>query len=93
MRVEARLYGTLRRYRPAAAGGAPHLPFTVTLPPGATLEGLGRALGIPDGLISAAAVNDEAVESDALLTDGDRVTLFPPSAGGALPVDAAGRRH
>ena len=82
MIVEVRLYGSLRRYRPVDAGGAPHLPFVAVLPPEATVESLGRALGIPDGLVSAAAVNDEAVESDAGLIDGDRVALFPPSAGG-----------
>lgn len=83
MRVEVRLYGSLRRYRPADAGGAPHLPFVATLPPGASVAALGRALAIPDGLMSAAAVNDEAVDSAAPLADGDRVALFPPSAGGA----------
>jgi molybdopterin converting factor small subunit len=79
MKVEVRLYGALRRYRPA---GAPHAPFVIELPPTATIDGLGRRLGIPDGLISAAAVNDEAVEDATPLRDGDRVALFPPSAGG-----------
>ncbi|CUS03062.2 putative Molybdopterin synthase sulfur carrier subunit [Candidatus Promineifilum breve] len=80
--VTVRLYGSLRRYRPSDAGGAPHQPFVAVLPPGATVETLGRALSLPDGLISAAAINDEAVEVTAPLADGDRVALFPPSAGG-----------
>jgi molybdopterin converting factor small subunit len=37
-------------------------------------------LNIPDGLASAAAVNDEAVEIDYPLRDGDRVS--PAFAGG-----------
>lgn len=95
MNVEVRLYGALRRYRPDV-DGAPHLPFVATLPPEATVETLGRVLGIPDGLISAAAVNEEAVEATAALAEGDRVALFPPSAGGRRAlgaVDAVGRGH
>jgi sulfur carrier protein ThiS len=82
MQVETKLYGTLRRHRPGGAAGAPHHPFPVTLPDGATLETLLAQLGIPDGQINAAAVNDEAVELTAVLGEGDRVSLFPPSAGG-----------
>lgn len=84
MNVEVRLYGALRRYRPDDIPGAPHLPFTVPLPPGATVDTLRQRLNIPDGLISAAAVNDEAVETTFSLNDGDRLSLFPPSAGGLI---------
>lgn len=86
MNVEVRLYGTLRRYRPAALPGAPHHPFAFALPDGATVESLLTALLIPDGLVHAAAVNGAAVELAASLGDGDGVSLFPPSAGGAWPV-------
>jgi molybdopterin converting factor small subunit len=82
MQIEAKLYGTLRRHRPESAPGAPHHPFSVTLPDPATVETLLSQLGIPDGAINAAAVNDQAVELSAALTQGDRVSLFPPSAGG-----------
>lgn len=82
MQVEVRLYGALRRYRPADASGAPHLPFRVALSTGATVDSLSELLNIPDGFVSAAAVNDQAVESSAALGEGDRVSLFPPSAGG-----------
>ena len=82
MNVEVRLYGTLRRYRPATAAGFPHSPFVAALPPAATVETLLGLLGIPDGLASAVAVNDEAVGADQPLRDGDRVSLFPPAAGG-----------
>ena len=82
MKVEVRLYGALRRYRPAGASATPHLSFVVELPSQATIDDLSRHLGILEGFVSAAAVNDEAVESTAVLRDGDRVGLFPPSAGG-----------
>ncbi len=81
MKVEVRLYGALRRYRPSGVP-TPQLSFVLDLPPGATVDDLSRQLGILDGFVSAAAVNDEAVESSAVLRDGDRVGLFPPSAGG-----------
>jgi molybdopterin converting factor small subunit len=71
----------LRRYRPENSGALP-AAFVVTQPPGATVDSLAAALGIPDGFVSAAAVNDEAVDSATPLRDGDRVSLFPPSAGG-----------
>ena len=82
MNVQVKLYGALRRYRPAGAPGEAHTPCAVALPPVATVETLLAQLNIPDGLASAAAVNDEAVETDHSLRDGDRVSLFPPSAGG-----------
>ena len=90
MKVEVRLYGSLRRYRPSETDAPPHLPFAVALPVGSSIDDLGRQLGLPEGLVSAAAVNDEAVESSAVLREGDRVGLFPPSAGGCLsgsPID------
>lgn len=83
MKVEVRLYGSLRRYRPADAPGAPHIPFTTTVPAGLTVAALSALLGIPDGLAGAAAVNDEAVEDSAILKESDKVGFFPPSAGGS----------
>lgn len=82
MNVEVRLYGSLRRYRPPELAASIPSPFAVALPVGATVAALGAELGIPDGVVSAAAVNDVAVESDTVLRDGDRVSLFPPAAGG-----------
>jgi molybdopterin converting factor small subunit len=85
MEVEVKLYAALRRYRPAAAPGAPHHPFTLSLADGATVATLVTELGIPGGMVNAAAVNDEAVEVSLMLQDGDRVSLFPPTAGGRSP--------
>lgn len=82
MKVEVRLYGSLRRFRPTDAAGVAHSPFAAELPDGATIETLCGLLRIPDGLAGAAAVNDEAVLVSTPLKSGDRVSLFPPSAGG-----------
>lgn len=84
MIVEIRLYGALRRYRPSDAPGAAHQSFALDLPLGSSVDDVSRWLGIPDGFVTAAAVNDQAVDTSVLLAESDRVSLFPPSAGGRL---------
>ena len=83
IRIDVRLYGTLRRYRPAEAPGAPHHPFSLTLDEPETVAAVCLRLGIPDGLVAAAALNDEAVGLERVAEDGDTLALFPPSAGGS----------
>ena len=82
MKIEVKLHGTLRRYRPEDAGGAPHHPFSVSVTEGLTVTGLADCLKIPEGFVTAASVNGEAVDPDTVLQMGDSVQLFPPSAGG-----------
>lgn len=83
--ISVRLYGMLRTYRPTTAAGLPHNPFSLTVPTETTLARLLDHLDIPDGFVTAAAVNNTAV-SDPLTTinlhPNDQVSLFPPSAGG-----------
>ncbi|HRQ40160.1 MAG TPA: MoaD/ThiS family protein [Chloroflexota bacterium] len=81
MEVEVKLYGQLRRYRPEGVAGAPHQPFKWLLV-GGTAVSLAHELGIPDGLVNAVAVNGTAVDLDTPLHAADKVSLFPPSAGG-----------
>jgi sulfur carrier protein ThiS len=83
MELTVKLYGTLRKYRPDTAGGAPHQPFTTSLPENSTVFDVMRALAIADGAVNAAAVNGDSVTNDTVLHDGDSVSLFPPAAGGA----------
>jgi molybdopterin converting factor small subunit len=83
MEIEVKLHGQLRRYRPAELPGVPHQPFKWQVAAGSTAVSLAAALGIPEGLVNAAAVNGTAVEPDVPLQPGDRISLFPPSAGGA----------
>ena len=82
MKIEVKLHGTLRRYRPSDAVGAPHHPFSVTIPENLTVAELAAQLKIPDGLVNAASVNGEAVTPEAVLPEGAVIQLFPPSAGG-----------
>lgn len=83
MEVQVKLYATLRQYRPPTAAGAPHHPFVIQLPAGSTLATVVAQLGVPEGLVNAAAVNGEAVELSAPLQPDDQVSLFPAAAGGA----------
>jgi molybdopterin converting factor small subunit len=80
--VTVKLYGVLRKHRPADAPGARHHSFEFDLQKGATIADLAADLGIDSGSISAVALNGEAAGEDRLLEDRDEVRLFPPSAGG-----------
>lgn len=82
IKVIVKLYGVLRRNRPAGAPGATHHSFELDLPNGATVAELAADLGINAASFSAVAINGEAAGEDTLLQDGDEVRLFPPSAGG-----------
>lgn len=84
MEIEVKLYGTLRQHRPSQAEGMPHHPFSITVPDGTAVETLLAHLEIPDGLVSAAAVNGVSVELTTPLNNGDKVSLFPPAAGGHI---------
>ncbi|VAW43073.1 hypothetical protein MNBD_CHLOROFLEXI01-4856 [hydrothermal vent metagenome] len=86
LNVEVKLYGMLRVNRPKTAEGAPHHPFSVTLPEGATAVHLAAQLGIEEGLFTAVAINSETAELDTVLQEGDQISLFPPSAGGSDPL-------
>jgi sulfur carrier protein ThiS len=51
-----------------------------------TLIDVLRQLGIPAAEVGLAAVNREIVRLDeALVTNGDRVDLYPPMDGGGCP--------
>ncbi len=80
MNVQVRLYGLLRHYHPGPNANA---PLTLELPEGATLADVVARLGLPDGLVHAASVNNVAIGIGQPLHPGDQVGLFPPAAGGA----------
>lgn len=86
MKVEVKLYGILRTHRPPEAGGAPHHPFDIMIETGATAVHLAKQLGIEDGLVTGVAINGETAELDTILQDGDKISLFPPTAGGSEPL-------
>jgi sulfur carrier protein ThiS len=76
--ITVKLFGTLRRF---SQPGAPGL-WRGELPSGSTLQDLIVLLGAPDGEVSAAALNGEAVPFETPLTDGDTVMLVTNVNGG-----------
>ena len=82
MKVEVKLYGILRKYRPSNATGAPHHAFTLDLPEAISIQAVANALALPDGYVNATAINGETATLDTPLQNNDKVSFFPPSAGG-----------
>ncbi len=82
MKVEVHLFATLARYLPAGAAGD---SVTLEVAEGTTVGELLRVLKIPELFDCMRVVNGRDVPSDHRLVDGDRVSLFPPLAGGRWP--------
>jgi molybdopterin converting factor small subunit len=78
MKVEVWLFSTLKKYLPPNAKGK---KAVVELPEGATLADLADHLGLHEEAI-VPTVNDEQAHWGLKLKDGDRVSFFPPLAGG-----------
>ncbi len=81
MRIELRLFATLRRYLPP---GSEKGKVLLDLQEGLTVEGLIQKLGIPPGMAELTVVNGQALQQglQKVLRDGDVVSIFPPIAGG-----------
>ena len=80
IRIEARLYATLRKYHPEGKVGE---ALIRELAEGTTVQKLlENELGVPLGEIKTVFVNGVSRSFDHVLADGDRVGIFPPVAGG-----------
>ncbi len=79
MRVEVRVFATLRRYFPDLGVGE---PLYLDLPEGTTAGQLMARLGLPAEEVKVIMRNARQVEPDEVLRDGDRVAFIPPVAGG-----------
>ena len=80
IRVEARLYATLKKYHPEGKFGE---ALVRELAEGTTVQKLLKGeLGVPPGEVKTVFVNGVSRSFDHVLTDGDRVGIFPPVAGG-----------
>ncbi len=77
-RVELRLFGHLREYLPASA--EPGVPMEI--PQGFSIQDLIEKLGIPPGDPKIVLVNGLHAMREQILKEGDRVSIFPPIAGG-----------
>ena len=78
MVLEVRLYATLRRYAPSSPNGV----ITVDVPDGMTVLDLVKKFEIDPTEIHLIMINGIGCELEKLLTNGDRVGLFPPVGGG-----------
>lgn len=78
MRVEVRLYATLRAHAPA---GAENDTVRLTLAPGATVETALARLGLA-GRPATVLVDGRQADGARVLADGDRLDIFPPLEGG-----------
>ncbi len=74
IRVQVKLFATLREGRFAEK----IMEVTAATNTGDVI----RALGIPEKEVTLIFVNGRHAELDDLLTEGDRLALFPPVGGG-----------
>lgn len=82
MTITLRLFGELKHHMPP---GSPGRSTRLELPDGTTALQLILRLGIPYGGEEGqmvVAVNDAEVDHNAVLRDGDAVSIFEPLAGG-----------
>ncbi len=80
MRVELRLFASLRRYLPADGGGTKAM---LDVPDGTRLVDVFERLSIPPQLAQLVMVNGvHEPNRDRPLSDGDAISIFPPVAGG-----------
>lgn len=77
MRVEVRIFADLRNYVPGSEN-----PLFVRLPEGSTVHDLLAMLGVPAEKVKVIFVNSRQKSPDFLLSEGDRVGIFPPTGGG-----------
>lgn len=75
MVIEVRFYASLRHYRPDDSGSG---TVTVDVPDGISLGELFEEMEIDAGEIETMIINGVASGPERILTDGDRVELFPP---------------
>jgi molybdopterin synthase sulfur carrier subunit len=82
IKVQLKLYGTLRRHKPDGLEVRNRQPFIIEIPQGSSVVDMISMLNIGQGFVAAVAINGQAAELRSQLHDGDEVRLFPPSAGG-----------
>jgi molybdopterin converting factor small subunit len=79
MEITVELFATLTKYLPLGTKGK---STALTVLEGATVGEVVRGLGIPDDVPFTTLVNGRHSEPDEVLKPGDRLSAFPPLAGG-----------
>jgi len=79
MTVDIALFAYLSEYQPDGEGG--RRPRAFELPEGTTVADLIAQLGLPDEP-RIVFIGGRHAPEDTVLSDGDRLAIFPPVAGG-----------
>jgi molybdopterin converting factor small subunit len=83
IRVEARLYATLKKYHPEGENSKSGEALVCELEEGTTVQKLlENELGVPPDEVKTVFVNGVSRRFDHVLADGDRMGIFPPVGGG-----------
>ncbi len=78
MRIEVRLYATLRRHALSTAGGV----LAVDVPEGSTAADVIAKVRVDANEVHLLMVNGVSSPLDQVLAEGDRLGLFPAVGGG-----------
>ncbi len=81
MNCELRLFGGLRTYLPEGSEG---FSCQMELKEGTTVDDLLQKVKIPREISKIILVNAIHAEVQQVLEEGDKVSVFPPVAGGCL---------
>jgi molybdopterin synthase sulfur carrier subunit len=79
MNIEFYLYASLAKYLPDEARSK---GITVSVPAGSTARNLLQLFQIPEAQVKLVFVNGVRRNLDAVLSENDRVGMFPPVGGG-----------
>ncbi len=79
MHVDVALFASLSSFQPDGLGGRHARAFE--LPQGTSIAAVIEMLGLPDQP-RVVFVNNKHAEESASLSEGDRLAIFPPVAGG-----------
>lgn len=80
MDVTVKLFATLRNYLPQ---GNDDYAARLTVEDGSRVEDIMKKLAIPEEMPTIMLLNGKHSEKDAVLREGDVLSIFPPLAGGA----------
>jgi molybdopterin converting factor small subunit len=79
MKIEVKLFATLRDYLPKGSG---LFSCTMDIAQGTQVDEVLSSLRIPDELSKIILVNGIHGKGDQILKEGDVLSVFPPVAGG-----------
>jgi molybdopterin converting factor small subunit len=79
MEITIELFATLTQYLPPGTKGK---SGALTVQDGATVAQVLKDLGVPEEMPFTTLVNGHHTEPDQVLKPGDRLSAFPPLAGG-----------